>query len=55
MVLEPEKVRAMFIALYDENRDVYERIENFKRQADELLKGSQAMSHYQDENAITTY
>lgn len=28
----PEEVRAMFIALYDENRDVYDRIRGFKDQ-----------------------
>ncbi|MDU5282285.1 MAG: hypothetical protein E6164_06895 [Dialister sp.] len=29
----PEEVRAMFIALYDENKDVYDRIKKFKEQA----------------------
>ncbi len=53
----PEEVRAMFIALFDENRDVYERISTFKQQSVELLKkyGNGAAQHYQSENAISTY
>ena len=53
----PEKVRAMFLALYDEGRDVYERIEEFKSRSDVLLEqhGDGAAHHFQSENAITTY
>ena len=53
----PEEVRSMFRALYDESRDVYERIAEFKRKSVDLLArfGDGAANHYQTENAITTY
>ena len=53
----PEEVRSMFIALYDESKDVWERINAFKMQASILLEkyGNGAAQHYQYENAITTY
>lgn len=52
-----EEVRAMFIELFDENKDVYERISNFKQKANSLLEryGDGDVQHYQYENAITTY
>ena len=53
----PEDVRAMFIALFDETTDVWERIDAFKRKADELKTrlSPDVGQHYQNENAITTY
>jgi len=53
----PEEVRAMFMHLYDERRDVYERIDTFKIESAVLLEkyGKGAKQHYQKENAITTY
>ena len=53
----PEEVRAMFIALFDESKDVYERMNAFKLQSSILLKkyGNGAAQHYQYENAISTY
>lgn len=53
----PEEVRAMFIALFDENKDVYERMNTFKLQSSILLEryGNGAAQHYQYENAISTY
>ena len=33
-----EEVRAMFIELFDEDRDVYERIDNFKQKSNSLLE-----------------
>ena len=53
----PEEVRAMFIALFDESKDVYERINSFKLQSSILLEkyGNGAAQHYQYENAISTY
>lgn len=53
----PEEVRSMFIALFDESRDVYERIDAFKMQSSILLEkyGNGAGQHYQYENAISTY
>ena len=55
---DPEVVRAMFKDLFDETRDLVNRINNFKVQSDVLLKtygkgGSQ--QHFQRENAIMTY
>lgn len=62
MILEfsaraPEEVRAMFIALFDENQEVFERIDAFKTQSAVLLEkyGNGAKQHYQNENAISTY
>ena len=53
----PEEVRAMFIALFDENQDVFERMNAFKMQSSILLEkyGNGAAQHYQYENAISTY
>ena len=53
----PEEVRAMFIDLFDESKDVYERIDAFKLGSSKLLEryGNGAAQHYQLENAITTY
>lgn len=55
--LHPEKVREMFRDLFDESRDVVERIEAFKEQCKELLKKdpNHAKNHYQDEHAISVY
>jgi len=53
----PEEVRAMFIALFDESKDVFERLDAFKMQSSILLEkyGNGAAQHYQYENAISTY
>ena len=53
----PEEVRSMFLALFDETKDVYERIEAFKMQSSIMLEkyGNGAGQHYQYENAISTY
>lgn len=53
----PDKVKIMFVALFDENKDVVERILNFKEQSEQLLKdhGNDAKNHYQNENSISTY
>ena len=52
-----EEVRAMFIELFDESKDVYERIDSFKQKSNSLLEryGNGAGQHYQHENAICTY
>lgn len=53
----PDKVKMMFVALFDENKDVVERILNFKDHSEQLLKeyGNDAKNHYQNENSISTY
>ena len=53
----PEEVRAMFIELFDESKDVVDRILSFKKKSDYLLEkyGDGAKQHYQYENAISTY
>lgn len=60
--LFPEDVRSMFINLFDENIDVYERINSFIVKSDELLPRWCAIRnlqdgrmHYQNINAVTTY
>ena len=51
----PEEVRAMFIELFDESKDVVDRILSFKKKSDYLLEkyGDGAKQHYQYENAIS--
>lgn len=53
----PEEVRSMFVALFDESKDVFDRIETFKFQSTLLLEkyGNGAAQHYQYENTISTY
>ena len=53
----PEEVRAMFIDLYDESQDIYERISAFKQQSAVMLEKyrNTAKNHFQTESAITTY
>lgn len=53
----PEDVRAMYIDLYDESQDTYNRIAAFRSKSDELLAKIRtgAAQHYQYESAITTY
>lgn len=53
----PEEVRAMYIALFDESKDVVSRILEFKNQSSILLEkyGNGAGQHYQYENAVSTY
>jgi 5-methylcytosine-specific restriction protein B len=55
---DPEAVRAMFIALFDELQPVTERIEKFIENADELrLKygGGSWNNHYQTFNSVSIY
>ena len=53
----PEEVRAMYIDLFDEGKDLYERINRFKMKSSILLEkyGNGAAQHYQYENAISVY
>ncbi|MCD8296746.1 MAG: AAA family ATPase [Prevotella sp.] len=52
----PDKVRKMFENLFDENRNVIERILEFKSEAKSLNTSiNDGKSHYQGENAISTY
>lgn len=53
----PEEVRAMYIALFDENQDFVSRVLEFKNKASILLEkyGNGANQHFQYENAISTY
>lgn len=55
--LYPNEVRKIFIELFDENKNIYERISTFKENSEALFKKPQKIgnSHYQTENAITTY
>lgn len=53
----PEEVRSMFLKLFDEEKEIYGRIEAFKMQSSALLEKYKNgnSQHYQYENAITTY
>ena len=53
---EPEEVRGMFIALFDESKEVFSRIKEFKERAEALRdKYNKGKQHFQNENAISTY
>lgn len=54
---EPETVRAMFKNLFDENKDIVERIHSFKQKSADLLErvGNGAKNHFQDERTIALY
>lgn len=55
---EPEFVRSMFINLYDEAKDLYDRVEKFKVDSNDLLircANPAWKMHYQAENSIMTY
>lgn len=59
----PDRVRAMLVDLFDESKDLWERIDAFKRECDDWREETKDWSesrgknysHYQDENSITTY
>ena len=56
--IDAEAVRGMFVNLYDESKNLAERIEQFQISAEELrVKHDDGTwrQHYQGENAITTY
>ena len=54
---DPEELRSMYMELYDESKDLCERIANFKNNSNTLLERytNGAAQHYQYENAIMTY
>ena len=52
--LYPNEVCKMFIELFDENKNIYERISIFKENAKSLLN-EPSHNHYQDESVISTY
>lgn len=55
---DPETVRGMFINLFDESKNLAERIEEFQSKAEEMrvkYDDGTWRQHYQGENAITTY
>lgn len=53
---DPEAVRAMFKALFDENIDLATRVQNFMDGAEELRqKYNHGKNHYQNTNAVSTY
>ena len=55
---EPEAVREMFISLFDEDRDLSERIQFFISESDRLLStysDGRWNNHFQNLNSISTY
>lgn len=54
---EPETVRNMFRNLFDPEREIYDRISEFKELSGSLLEkyADSGKQHYQNENAISTY
>lgn len=55
--IAPEEVRAMFRELFDESKDVFQRMAGFKNRSSIMLEkyGNGAQQHYQYENAISVY
>lgn len=51
----PEAVRAMFVDLFDETGDLFERVDAFKKAAETHVPREPGRLHHQDENSITTY
>ena len=53
----PETVRSMFVNLFDDKKDLCERVDSFKKESKVLLEkyGDGAKNHYQKESAICTY
>ncbi len=54
---EPETVRSMFINLFDESKNLFERMNDFKARSALLLEKykKSGLSHYQDESTTSTY
>ena len=54
---DPEKIRAMFKNLFDESKNLNDRIKQFKNDSEVVLKkyAKPGAHHYQNENSITTY
>lgn len=52
---DPDQVRAMFVDLFDETKDLFERVDAFKQASGELFDLNGGRSHFQDENSISTY
>ena len=54
---EPEAVRKMFIDLFDESIDLYNRMDLFKNKSQKLLEKywDKNKQHFQTENTLTTY
>lgn len=54
---EPETVRQMFVELFDESKDLYERMVSFKTKSKELVSKYWKPNNndFQTENTITTY
>lgn len=52
---DPERVRQMFVDLFDENQELTARITAFRDGADALLERNGAGSAYQDARAVSTY
>ncbi|QMS85116.1 AAA family ATPase [Candidatus Xianfuyuplasma coldseepsis] len=55
---DDEKVRSMFLNLYDESKDLLERVQDFKQSADDMknqYSNDDWNNHYQNANVISTY
>lgn len=53
---KPEELRLLFINLYDESKDLTERVKSFNRETLKLYRSlGETLSHHQDERSISTY
>jgi 5-methylcytosine-specific restriction protein B len=59
--MKPQKARALFTELYDEDIEIEKRIKSFQSQSDQLLEelkselNNEKLKHSQDERTISTY
>lgn len=51
----PEEVREMFRRLFDERRNLYDRMDYFKQESEILRQKCDQIEHYQDEHALSIY
>lgn len=53
---KPEEIRQLFIELYDETKDLTDRVESFNKLTLKLYRDlGETLSHHQDERSIATY
>ena len=52
----PEELRQLFIKLYDEDKDLTERVKSFNKETLKIYRAlGESLGHHQDERSIATY
>ena len=53
---KPEEIRQLFINLFDETKDLTERVKSFNKETLKIYRGlGETLQHHQDERSIATY